>query len=236
MTNVVAITKSAELEDQIDELKGIVGQSPEDELLFEALDLPKQQRRIVGLLMKRQLATKEALFTAMYYDVDEDDRPESDGMVDVQVSHLRKKLAVHEVTINTSRGEGWYITNENKTKLRLIAETFIRADDTKAAMVKETVEALRGRKPVKPPKGPPRVARDFVIDKNVPLPTKKFTKVGYPFAQMEVGDSFLVRHLKNGSSLYSATRSFRSSAPQYADWKFAIRPVDGGGVRCWRSE
>jgi hypothetical protein len=76
----------------------------------------------------------------------------------------------------------------------------------------------------------PNLNREFVIDKDVPLPTTtRGRRARYPFADMQVGDSFLVTGDK------STTESARSAA--YAHTRrngkaFSARPV-AGGMRIW---
>jgi hypothetical protein len=65
------------------------------------------------------------------------------------------------------------------------------------------------------------------IEKNVPFPTDRLT---YPFADMDVGDSFLVGKGKR-SSVSSNGALFAKKHPGV---KFAVRKVEGGDYRCWR--
>lgn len=73
------------------------------------------------------------------------------------------------------------------------------------------------------------------IDKNIPIPKVnrgghlKPREAKYPWAQMEVGNSFFVPEVtvkQFGSTVYAASK--RSGR------KFTIRAVDGG-VRIWRT-
>jgi hypothetical protein len=82
----------------------------------------------------------------------------------------------------------------------------------------------------------PTERSEFKIEKNIPLPvTRAATK--YPFADMQVGDSFLVRtkdeaHARGVSqSLYTALKRFRTVKPT---WRFTCRSQLPEGVRCWR--
>ena len=68
-----------------------------------------------------------------------------------------------------------------------------------------------------------------VIESGVPLAPKKRAARVWPFASMQVGDSFI--------SPQSAPRT-NAAAAHYQkrhDGKFAVRTVDGT-VRCWRVE
>lgn len=78
------------------------------------------------------------------------------------------------------------------------------------------------------------------IDKNIPYPTDEKTKgriagaSKYPFASMEVGDSFWSENL-SAPSIRCAASIFNRSLP--ISYVFLIRKYnqDGkSGIRCWR--
>lgn len=71
------------------------------------------------------------------------------------------------------------------------------------------------------------------IESGVPTPS---SRAGYPFAAMQVNDSFMVdteddAHAKKVSTSIGA--SARNFARNNHGVKFTVRRVDGG-VRCWR--
>jgi hypothetical protein len=78
---------------------------------------------------------------------------------------------------------------------------------------------------------------EIKIDKNVPLKPKG-SKRSYPFAEMEVNDSFFVP--RDGKKITNLTAQLSSNAASYArcrdlDWKFTVRrDVEADGVRIWR--
>jgi len=71
---------------------------------------------------------------------------------------------------------------------------------------------------------------DFTIDKGVPMPPRRRgagrNRV-YPFAEMEVGDSFF--HEGSASSVEAAASNYARRSGK----RFAARYIDGG-VRIWR--
>lgn len=76
----------------------------------------------------------------------------------------------------------------------------------------------------------------YSIDKNVPTPSSwKQRKLEYPFASMEVGDSFYVADGSNSERyrIYSAGYYFNDKYGK--KWKFTVRK-DGDGFRVWRTE
>lgn len=74
----------------------------------------------------------------------------------------------------------------------------------------------------------------FVIETGVEIPGRKGGRSGskYPFAQMRVGQSFLVGSGVKVSTIRSAIGAFSKGNP---DLKFAVRETEDG-VRVWRIE
>jgi hypothetical protein len=74
----------------------------------------------------------------------------------------------------------------------------------------------------------------FVIETGVEIPGRKGGRQGskYPFAQMSVGQSFLVGSDVKVSTIRSAIGAFSKDKPEY---KFAVRDTPEG-VRVWRVE
>lgn len=64
------------------------------------------------------------------------------------------------------------------------------------------------------------------IDKNIPYPVK------YPFADMEVGDSFLVPALVKRS----AVTVYAGRYGKEHGMKFTVRVMPDRTLRCWRTE
>lgn len=73
----------------------------------------------------------------------------------------------------------------------------------------------------------------ITIDKNVPMPEGR-ARSRYPYADMEVGDSFFV--VTNGTDENATARRLRGSSFTYgkkAGSKFSVRKMDNG-FRVWR--
>jgi len=64
------------------------------------------------------------------------------------------------------------------------------------------------------------------IDSNVPLPTR------YPFAQMKVGDSFLVPSDVTREAVAVAASRYGKAH----NMRFSTRKLKDGSFRCWRLE
>ena len=76
------------------------------------------------------------------------------------------------------------------------------------------------------------------IDKGLELPDKQSggRETKYPYKELEVGDSYLVKLKKYSKSKHA---SISSAAAQWVkrnelDWKFTVRKVDEG-IRVWRT-
>ena len=86
----------------------------------------------------------------------------------------------------------------------------------------------------------PSASGEFQIERNVPLPIKRKSpgaRAKYPYAGMDVGDSFHVVPAA-GKGLDRARHGLHCSANAWAlrrgnNWKFTVR-VEGNGLRCWR--
>lgn len=70
----------------------------------------------------------------------------------------------------------------------------------------------------------------FEIEKNVPLP-KSARNAKYPFAEMEISDTFLAK----GAPMRRVSAAASGYASQHPGCKFICRTVDEG-VRVWRIE
>ncbi len=72
----------------------------------------------------------------------------------------------------------------------------------------------------------------FKIETGIEIPGRKGGRSGskYPFAQMDIGQSFLVGSDVKVSTVRSAIGAFTKTHP---DFKFAVRDTEDG-VRVWR--
>jgi hypothetical protein len=85
------------------------------------------------------------------------------------------------------------------------------------------------------------MAPGFTIENNVPIPEVKRGILGeprYPFAMLEVGQSFFVPKSKqkpNPAKTLASTVSSANKRFEKHNKRFVIRPVEGG-ARIWRTE
>lgn len=72
---------------------------------------------------------------------------------------------------------------------------------------------------------------DFVIEKGVPLPQKRRRPSRYPFADMNVGDSFVT----SNKSVRGAMIAYAKRHPKKC-LRFIAEAQETGNIRVWREE
>lgn len=103
-----------ELRARIAELEEMVGLRIEIPLIF---GLTASEARVVGVMMRLPIATKEALLTAIITDVTGNKVPEQ-KIIDVFVCKARKKLQRFGIVIETVWGRGYRIDEDNRALIR----------------------------------------------------------------------------------------------------------------------
>jgi hypothetical protein len=73
------------------------------------------------------------------------------------------------------------------------------------------------------------ISADFVVEPGVAIPPIRRHTVKYPFATMEVGDSFTC-----GVEDYNSVRVGCHIHGKKYGKKFSTRRTPSGGLRCWR--
>jgi DNA-binding response OmpR family regulator len=101
------------LRDRVEHLEEALGMAAEFPLHF---GLTGQESICLGVLLKNKAPRKATFMTALYSDRIEDEVKEK--IVDVFICKMRKKLAPHGVAIETMWGEGYFLKEETKTRLR----------------------------------------------------------------------------------------------------------------------
>lgn len=96
--------------DQLEEALGVTFLAP------LGWGLTPAQSAVLGVLLTRELATKNAVMAALYRDLGRDE-PEP-KIVDVFVCHLRKKLGRVGLKIETVWGQGYALTAATKAAIR----------------------------------------------------------------------------------------------------------------------
>ena len=103
-----------ELRERIAQLEGLLGFRTTTPIEF---GLTGCEARVFGALLAREIATKSAIFAAVYANRSECDQAEP-KIVDVFVCKMRRKLKPFGVDIKTAWGTGYYLDNETKKRVR----------------------------------------------------------------------------------------------------------------------
>ena len=107
---IYALQKVIEgLEEKIAYLEDLLGMSLDAPI---ELGLTPSEARVLGLLLKRDVATKDGLMVALY---GRGNREEAEiKIVDVFICKIRKKLKPFSLTIETVWGQGYTMPKESK--------------------------------------------------------------------------------------------------------------------------
>ncbi|RXF75052.1 helix-turn-helix domain-containing protein [Hansschlegelia zhihuaiae] len=106
------LARIAELQERNDALEAELGNlrdalSVEYRIWIPGVHLTRREATMFGVLMKREIASREAIMHALYGDVD--DRPEV-KIVDVLICHVRRKIRGYNVRIETCWGIGFFLS------------------------------------------------------------------------------------------------------------------------------
>ena len=85
------------------------------------LGLTGHEARILGILLKREVATKEMLLTALYSGRPDGEEPQI-KIIDVFICKARKKLKAFGIEIETIWGRGYRLTPEMKARTLAIIQ------------------------------------------------------------------------------------------------------------------
>ena len=107
------------LRTRVIELEALLGVGNDDvSKLLTVLDATPQQCEIVGFMMKRAVATRDALLTVLFGNRPECDRPEP-KLIDVQIVKVKRALGKVGINVQTEWGYGgWSLSRADKAKLK----------------------------------------------------------------------------------------------------------------------
>ena len=110
------------LQARVDQLEGVMGMAWIAPMEW---GLTGAQTRVFGVLMARELATKDAIMAGVYRDVmAEEAQPK---IVDVFICHIRRKLKPFGLTIETVWGRGYRLSAEAKAAVNARLEAGMAA-------------------------------------------------------------------------------------------------------------
>lgn len=116
-----------QLRDRVAELEELLGAKPD--VNFRLMLNPEKNvwvkacGPLLGMLMKRDMVTKDAAFTVLYGDRSDADQPAS-KIIDVIAWRLRKACRARGVVIQTVWGEGFRLDHHNKAKLQALIDEY----------------------------------------------------------------------------------------------------------------
>lgn len=85
--------------------------------------LTVKETTILGILMKRDIATKPGICSAMYSLINTGEKDIDPKIIDVFVCKMRKKLKPYGIDIGTKWGQGYYLGKKDKAiVLAVLAE------------------------------------------------------------------------------------------------------------------
>lgn len=111
--------RNDELEEQVRQLKEILGLTIEVPLVF---GLTSHEAQLFGLLLKRDIVTKEMGLTLLYGNRPDGDTPEI-KIIDVYICKLRAKIEAFGIKVETVWGRGYRMSAEAKAKANSYLET-----------------------------------------------------------------------------------------------------------------
>lgn len=118
------------LRTRVIELEALLGVGNDDvSRLLTVLDATPQQCEIVGFMMKRAVATRDALLTVLFGNRPECDHPEP-KLIDVQMVKVKRSLDKVGIKVQTEWGYGgWSLTRADKARLKAMMAGEMPADD-----------------------------------------------------------------------------------------------------------
>lgn len=113
------MTETDALRDRVAELDALLGVGNDDvSRLLTVVDATLQQCEMIGFMLKRAVATRTALFIALFGARPECDQPDM-KLIDVQMVKVRKALEKLGIEVRIEWGSGgWNIPAADKAKLR----------------------------------------------------------------------------------------------------------------------
>ncbi len=100
-----------ELRDRVEELEGLLGLHVS---IPDPYGLTPMEKKYVGILLRRNIASREMFLTAIYGGLSE----RTSHNVGVHIKSIRRKLAPWGLTIRNRWGEGYYLDAEARTALK----------------------------------------------------------------------------------------------------------------------
>jgi len=127
-------TEQEQLRNRVLELEAMLGVGNDDvSRLLTVLDATPQQCEIVGFMLRRAVATRDALLTILFGNRPECDHPEP-KLIDVQMVKVKRSLDKVGIKVQTEWGYGgWSLSRGDKARLKaMMAGDIVPMDEVKA--------------------------------------------------------------------------------------------------------
>lgn len=113
------MSETEQLRNRVIELEALLGVGNDDvSQLLRVLDATPQQAEIVGFMLRRAVATRDALLTILFGNRPECDHPEP-KLIDVQMVKVKRALDKVGIKVQTEWGYGgWALARADKAKLK----------------------------------------------------------------------------------------------------------------------
>jgi hypothetical protein len=128
------MSETEHLRNRVIELEALLGVGNDDvSQLLRILDATPQQCEIVGFMLRRAVATRDALLTILFGNRPECDHPEP-KLIDVQMVKVKRALDKVGIKVQTEWGYGgWALARADKAKLKgMMAGELPVVEDMKA--------------------------------------------------------------------------------------------------------
>jgi len=133
-------TELERLRDRVEQLEQALGVDRSlTSRLRTAFGLEPGVAQVMGMLMKRDFVTHDALYVVLYAARPECDWPDA-RIVDTQISRPRRALRRHGITIRTQWGEGWSMSPADKARVHAVMDS---GDAYVAAVATGTIASMR---------------------------------------------------------------------------------------------
>jgi len=107
------------LRDRVEQLEEMLGISPDTTLKIRLkLGLTKCQAKMLGILVKREIVSWDAMHFVLYGDRPEADQPWSEANLRKHIVLLRRRLEGTGINVEAVYGQGWMLKSEHKAKVR----------------------------------------------------------------------------------------------------------------------
>lgn len=213
--------------------------------------LPPKPLELFTLLVKRPVASRDAIWTELWAGLPDADQPNDDKIIDQMLVHLRRQCRAEGIDIQTL-AQGFAIPAEQKERAHRLLEMALITPKRRGGPRpgagypgKYTPEriAISGHAEPQPSKNGTRkpnmdlLSQDFVIESDVPIPMTHghYAIMFEKFRSMKPGDSFKAMgpYEETRKTIYNASQHFRYKCEGGKEYWFKIAPIIGG-VRIWR--